>query len=408
MSSDERMQSSGADQSALGDLLRARVGDSGKATTAPRNPNCTECGSRLTENSEFCWMCGATRGVHPASVVQPTSVVPQPAAVESVVRMFPPPTYAAPPAERQQEVTSTVGMYSKAATAAEPVFERAAPGPQPVVEPELFRHFYQPEPEDAEADQDEQQRRRFDYRLAVLAALLIVLGVIGYRQRNNAKAVYALLSQEIQQLLEPTAQTVAEQKSLPQRAANPSRARAKSARRSVPTRVPQTATAEEYIRVQTRATPFLGVRVQGQPGPELISYAPHSTPPSFLGDAPTVVPQFLTSSPPAPFAVTISPRESLSLLLRQVRPNYPPDARAAGARGPVVLKAIIRKDGNVGALSVISGHPLLRQAAIDAVRQWVYRPYYRGADPTDVETLVVVDFPAGDRAATAGKQHPGD
>jgi protein TonB len=101
--------------------------------------------------------------------------------------------------------------------------------------------------------------------------------------------------------------------------------------------------------------------------------------------------------------VQIAPTESLSLLLKQIPPIYPAAAREAKIEGSVVLNAVINKDGNVGELSVVSGNPMLVQAAIDAVKQWVYRPYYRGGVPMDVETLVVVEFSlASERAAVGG------
>jgi protein TonB len=57
-----------------------------------------------------------------------------------------------------------------------------------------------------------------------------------------------------------------------------------------------------------------------------------------------------------------------------------------------VLQAVIGKDGTVQNLRVISGHPLLVGAAIDAVKQWHYKPYYLNAEPVEVETQIVVNF----------------
>lgn len=80
------------------------------------------------------------------------------------------------------------------------------------------------------------------------------------------------------------------------------------------------------------------------------------------------------------------------LLVHQVKPQYPVPARTARIEGRVVLQAMIGKDGAVENLRVVSGHPLLVGAAIDAVKQWHYRPYYLNAEPVDVETQIVVNF----------------
>ena len=70
----------------------------------------------------------------------------------------------------------------------------------------------------------------------------------------------------------------------------------------------------------------------------------------------------------------------------------PPDARAAGISGSVVLQARIGKDGVVQILSAISGPPELQAAAIDAVKQWVYRPYLLNGAPVEVNTTITVNY----------------
>lgn len=80
------------------------------------------------------------------------------------------------------------------------------------------------------------------------------------------------------------------------------------------------------------------------------------------------------------------------LLLDKILPVYPPIAKAAGAQGTVVLQATISKSGTIENLRVVSGSALLEQAAIDAVRQWRYRPYLLDGQPVEVETTVNVVF----------------
>jgi protein TonB len=71
---------------------------------------------------------------------------------------------------------------------------------------------------------------------------------------------------------------------------------------------------------------------------------------------------------------------------------YPNLALRARIQGSVQLSAIISKDGSIENLKLISGHPLLVQAAIDAVRQWHYKPYVLNGEPLEVETTVIVNF----------------
>jgi periplasmic protein TonB len=82
-------------------------------------------------------------------------------------------------------------------------------------------------------------------------------------------------------------------------------------------------------------------------------------------------------------------------LLGKVTPQYPEIAREARVQGTVVLQATISKTGVIENLRVLSGPPLLRQAALDAVRSWRYKPYQLNGEPVDVETTVNVIFNLG-------------
>ncbi len=79
-------------------------------------------------------------------------------------------------------------------------------------------------------------------------------------------------------------------------------------------------------------------------------------------------------------------------LIRQVVPVYPQMGRQMRISGVVHLLGIIAKDGTIQKLQVLSGHPLLRQAAIDAVSQWVYRPTILNGQPVEVEAPIDVIF----------------
>ena len=79
-------------------------------------------------------------------------------------------------------------------------------------------------------------------------------------------------------------------------------------------------------------------------------------------------------------------------LVRRVQPVYPYPAKMAHIQGMVVLSATISKAGTIEDLHVLSGHPLLVGAAVEAVRQWRYRPYILNHEPIEVETQITVNF----------------
>jgi periplasmic protein TonB len=80
------------------------------------------------------------------------------------------------------------------------------------------------------------------------------------------------------------------------------------------------------------------------------------------------------------------------MLIDKVVPAYPAIARATRTSGAVILQATISRAGTIENLRVISGPAMLRQAALDAVKQWRYRPYMLNGQPVEVETAVEVDF----------------
>jgi protein TonB len=101
--------------------------------------------------------------------------------------------------------------------------------------------------------------------------------------------------------------------------------------------------------------------------------------------------------PPPPKAVVpqrirVGGNVQAANLINQIRPIYPPLAKQARISGVVELSAIIGKDGRVQDLKVIKGHPLLVQAALDAVKGWVYRPTLLNGEPVEVSTTIDVNF----------------
>jgi protein TonB len=106
-----------------------------------------------------------------------------------------------------------------------------------------------------------------------------------------------------------------------------------------------------------------------------------------ISSTPVAVPKVAT-----PQRVRVSLGVSQGLLVKRVQPNYPPLARQARIQGTVLLQAEISKDGTIENLRLISGHPMLAPAAIEAVKQWRYRPYMLNGEPVAVETQVQVNF----------------
>lgn len=79
-------------------------------------------------------------------------------------------------------------------------------------------------------------------------------------------------------------------------------------------------------------------------------------------------------------------------LLSSPLPMYPVQARAAGVQGEVVVEAVVGRDGNVVETRVVSGPPLLRDAALGAVQQWQYRPYEVDGKATEITTMARLQF----------------
>jgi protein TonB len=90
--------------------------------------------------------------------------------------------------------------------------------------------------------------------------------------------------------------------------------------------------------------------------------------------------------------IRVSQGVTQGLLIRKIQPPYPAIALAARITGVVELKAIIGKDGTIKELQALSGPPLLIPAAINAVKQWHYRPYLLNGEAVEVETSVTVTF----------------
>src|SRR5689334_6991712 len=106
-----------------------------------------------------------------------------------------------------------------------------------------------------------------------------------------------------------------------------------------------------------------------------------------ISSTPVAVPEVA-----APQRVRVSQGVDEGLIIKKVRPPYPPLARQARMQGQVILQAEISKDGSIENLRLIGGHPMLAPAAIEAVKQWRYKPYFLNGEPVAVETQITVNF----------------
>jgi len=131
------------------------------------------------------------------------------------------------------------------------------------------------------------------------------------------------------------------------------------------------------------------------PPPDVSNNAPTSGPFDNSGQGIIAGNRAAVAPPPkttAPTRIKQGGVVTAAALLSQTKPVYPALARMAHIQGDVVLHAIIDKNGKVAQLEVISGHPLLVQAALDAVKQWLYKPTLLNGEPVEVDTTITVTF----------------
>jgi periplasmic protein TonB len=99
--------------------------------------------------------------------------------------------------------------------------------------------------------------------------------------------------------------------------------------------------------------------------------------------------------PAAPQRIRVGGQVEAASLVNKIEPQYPPIAKTAHVAGTVVLHAIIGKDGAIRELQFVSGPPLLMKAAMDAVKEWRYKPTTLNGEAVEVDTTVDVVFSLG-------------
>ncbi len=166
-------------------------------------------------------------------------------------------------------------------------------------------------------------------------------------------------------------------------------------------------TLDESALEHAAKTPMLRMDASTQSGAaphprEIVfteEFVPRRPLPNPFGAGPTDSTRLAFPPPPpplnAPTRIKVGEQVQAAKILAQPQPVYPPLAQQASIQGSVILHAIIDKDGRPAALQVISGHPLLVQAALDAVKAWRYQQTQLNGEPVEVDTTITVTFLLG-------------
>jgi len=93
-----------------------------------------------------------------------------------------------------------------------------------------------------------------------------------------------------------------------------------------------------------------------------------------------------------PFHLRVSQGVAEAHILHKVQPHYPEAAKAQHIQGDVILGFAIDRTGHVANLHFVQGDILLGEAALDAVKQWIYKPYLLNGEPVEVETTAKISF----------------
>lgn len=158
---------------------------------------------------------------------------------------------------------------------------------------------------------------------------------------------------------------------------------------TLPTTIPkEIAQVDDIAEVEMAALGVAGGVPGGVPGGQMGGVLG-----GVLGGVPSVAPPPVATKPRGPLRVGGEVRRPR--LVKRVQPRYPPVARQARIQGEVRIRAIIDTNGRVVQMEVLSGHPLLAQAATNAVQQWIYEPTYLNGEPVPLEFVVTVSFNLG-------------
>jgi TonB family protein len=158
------------------------------------------------------------------------------------------------------------------------------------------------------------------------------------------------------------------------------------------------ATPGTVVAPPTSGAAATAAPVVGKPEPNKLSETklsetkPSETKPSDSKKDATVATSSRAELPGESGAIVLSSKGAENRLAYSVAPKYPVEARSGGAEGTVVLKEVVDENGKVEGVRLVEGNALLATAAINAVKQWRYRPYVRDGKAQPFQTVVLVDF----------------
>jgi periplasmic protein TonB len=155
-------------------------------------------------------------------------------------------------------------------------------------------------------------------------------------------------------------------------------------------KIPTTKTAAQPLVIKNGVSqlPAKAAAIADAPAPSMTGIAPAGN----AGAMPSLMDS--PSNAPTPVLQTLNVSQGVSqgLLLKKPQPTYPPNAMRMHIEGAVQLMATISKNGDISAVKILSGDPQLSHAAVDAVKQWKYKPYLLNGAPVEIQTQVTVNF----------------
>jgi TonB family protein len=250
-------------------------------------------------------------------------------------------------------------------------------------------------------------------RIFTIAAIFLVVGAIGYVGVKKLKPSHNSNQAGPAQVAAPASDTVeiakpspaVQETYSPAKDSNSFTSTSSSSGSVTPERyTPETiqvdddmAAAEPKITVTPKP---LVVKTKGktsnQPGQAATQPDPPTLELSAANNSDTTMASLVTTNAAVPKAAPTSTRVSQGvaqgLIVKRVSPTYPPVALQQRKQGAVELLATVSKDGAITGVKVLSGESILAKSAVDAVRQWKYRPYLLNGEPVEIETQITVKF----------------
>jgi TonB family protein len=149
-------------------------------------------------------------------------------------------------------------------------------------------------------------------------------------------------------------------------------------------------TPTEPPPAETQAPPTAAASTEPAPSPDQYVEAAKS---GNTAESPSSTPN---SSSVPPTRISVPGKVTAAAIVDRTTPEYPPEARAGHLQGEVLLHAIINKEGKISELQVLSGDDVLAKSALQAVRQWRYKPMLLDGEPAEVDTTITITFSLSD------------